>query len=197
MTVHVTWNLPMLKITIGAEFTKVSTAKVSTASSLSPKWGVVWGTGVHVSSFNSSIQPVTCQTIWEVWQSFLTTRTFFHFIKIQLSSTFQFYKNIFHPEFQFCIISLHCREKKYRLFYFFFVCLFTQLYQNWEHLNLAAGNHLLQAHLLRKKWKCRTCNSCLVPIYIAERTENNFEFTRCVCFQNRIFRKDLALAYTE
>lgn len=124
MTVHVTWNLPMLKITIGAEFTKVSTAKVSTASSLSPKWGVVWGTGVHVSSFNSSIQPVTCQTIWEVWQSFLTTRTFFHFIKIQLSSTFQFYKNIFHPEFQFCIISLHCREKKYRLFYFFlFVCL--------------------------------------------------------------------------
>lgn len=123
MTVHVIWNLPMLKITIGAEFTKVSTAKVSTASSLSPKWGVVWGTGVHVSSFDSSIQPVTCQTIWEVWQSFLTTRTFFHFIKIQLSS---FFTRIFSTQnSSFALFHYIVGKKKIKRLFYFFVCLFV------------------------------------------------------------------------
>lgn len=41
MTVHVTWNMCTLKVPIGAEFTKVSTAKEATTLSSSPKWGVV------------------------------------------------------------------------------------------------------------------------------------------------------------
>lgn len=39
--------------------------------------------------------------------------------------------------------------------------------------------------------------TCLVPIYIAERTENNFYMGPCVCYQNKIFRKELVLTYIE
>lgn len=41
MTVHVTWNMCILKVLIGAEFTKVSTTKGATTLSSSPKRGVV------------------------------------------------------------------------------------------------------------------------------------------------------------
>jgi len=45
----------MLKVLIGAEFTKVPTAKGATTPSSSQKRGAVRGAGAHVSNFRSPI----------------------------------------------------------------------------------------------------------------------------------------------